>query len=223
MTRTNTGSLVSAAPATLSVETNGTHVAAPRSTSVAEDQRVVTSADSMWSRNGGDTRPSNTSGTAHHTHTAAESGSHHAARRPHVRPGRCMAHHRIAGRHATAVATALTAPIRANASAAPAPPRRGDIRPCSTRITGSSTHGANATGQTSEEMEPRSPSIRGASAYRTPATARVCRVPIRSADATRTTPTNATVSRTAHHRRCVSQAGSPTRSNRAKKGPCGKR
>ena len=162
--RTNTGSLVSAAPATRSVDTNGTQVAAPRSTSVADDHRVVTSADSMWSRNGGETRPRSTNGTAHHRHTATERGSHHAANRAHVRPGRCMSHHRIAGRHATAVATALTAPINARANAAPAPPRRGDIRPCNTRTTGSSTHGASATGQISEEIDPRSPSIRGASA-----------------------------------------------------------
>ena len=161
---TKTGSLVSAAPAMRSVDTNGTHAEAPRNTSVTEDQRVVTSADSMWSRNGGETRPSSTSGTAHHRHTAADSGSHHAARRAQVRSGRCMAHHRIAGRHATAVATALTAPISASASAAPAPPRRGDMRPCSTRMTGSSTHGASATGQISEEMDPRSPSMRGANA-----------------------------------------------------------
>ena len=59
---------------------------------------------------------------------------------------------------------ALTAPISASASAAPAPPRRGDMRPCSTRMTGSSTQGARATGQISDEIEPRSPSMRGASA-----------------------------------------------------------
>ena len=164
VTSTKIGSLVRAAPAIRSVETNGTHVEAPRRTSVTEDQRVVTSADSMWSRNGGDTWPSSTSGTAHHRHTAADSGSHQAASRVQVRFGRCMAHHRIAGRQAAAVATALTAPMSANASAAPAPPLRGDMRPCRTRMIGSITHGASATGQISEEMEPRSPSMRGASA-----------------------------------------------------------
>ncbi|ODQ89250.1 hypothetical protein BFG51_15935 [Dietzia alimentaria] len=49
------------------------------------------------------------------------------------------------------------------------------------------------------------------------------RVPMRSAAATRTTPTKATVSTTAHHRRWVSQAGIPTRSKTAKNGPCGNR
>ena len=47
MARTNAGSLVRSAPAVRSVDTNGTHVAAPRSTSVTDAHLVVTSADSM--------------------------------------------------------------------------------------------------------------------------------------------------------------------------------
>ncbi len=104
-------------PAVAVGATYGVQLPPPRSTSVSDSQRVVTPEDSMKSRNGGLIRPSMTSATDHQVMASAVHSAHHAVNRHHCRFGRCAAHQMIAARHPVRVATALTAPISATATA----------------------------------------------------------------------------------------------------------
>ena len=79
-----------------------------------------------------------------------------------MRFGREVSSHSSAGRHAATVATALTAPMSATASAAPAPARRGVHREVSPLWIASTTHGASIIGQISEEIVPSEVSTFGA-------------------------------------------------------------
>ena len=213
------------APAVAFGATNGVHADVPRSTSVSDVHCVVTPEDSMKSRKGGLTRPSSSNGISHHVTASAAASSHHPLNRSHCRFGRWQAHQMMAGRHPVSVATALTAPINAIATPACAASMRG-VRPLPPRIarmTGSSTHGDSIIGRVSEEIEPRVVSTRGDSANATAATTRDDVVPIPRASATRSTPQKPTVSSNAHHSRCVTQPGSPSRSPARKNVPCGNR
>ena len=178
----------------------------------------------MKSRNGGLTRPSTSSAMTHQVTASTVHSDHHAVNRHHSRLGRCAAHQITAARHAVRVATALTAPISATASAERAASTRSGARlPRSARITGSSTHGASIIGSVSDEMAPSVVSTRGDSANATAAMTREVGLPMPSASATRTTPQNPTASSSAHHRRWVTQPGSPSRSPARKNAPWGKR
>ena len=127
----------------------------------------------MKSRNGGLIRPSMTSATTHHVTASATDNAHHPVNRHHSRFGRCAAHQITAARQAVRVATALTAPISATASADLAASTRtlpcsanvaGSPAPRSARTTGNSTHGASIIGSVSEEIAPSVVSTRGDSA-----------------------------------------------------------
>ncbi len=135
--------------------------------------------------------------------------------RHHSRFGRWHAHQISAHRQAVSVATALTAPISATASADRAASTRTGIArplppphpPASARITGSSTHGASIIGSVSDEIAPSVVSTRGDSVKATAAITREVGVPMPSASATRSIPQNPTTSSSAHHSRCVTQPG----------------
>ena len=114
---TATEPVTSDAPAVASGATNGVQLSVPRSISVSDVHCVVTPEDSMKSRNGGLIRPSITSATTHHATASTEHSTHHAVNRNHSRFGRWQAHQMIAARHPVSVATALTAPMSAIASA----------------------------------------------------------------------------------------------------------
>ena len=231
--RTAAGSDTSAAPAARSLETNGVHELVPRSTSVSELHSVVTRADSMKSRNGGDSRDSSNRGTSHHRHASARPRTHQAPKtsrrrsRARSRVTSPNTHHASATPAAAAVATAFTAPIRATAhadrNAACHSGRGSAAAPSRARTIGTSTQGASMYGSVSDEMEPRVLSTRGEVAKIAAASRREANEPTRSASARRTSPTTPTVSSRAHHRRCVTQPGSPARSPSAKKAPCGKK
>ena len=179
---TATDPVTSDAPAVALGATNGVQLSVPRSTSVSDIHWVVTPDDSMKSRNGGLIRPSSSSGTIHHATASAGTATHHAVNRHHRRFGRWHAHQITAARHAVSVATALTAPISATASADRAASSRSRARcPRSARITGSSTHGASIIGSVSDEIEPSVVSTRGDSANATAAMTR----DVRRADAER--------------------------------------
>ena len=90
-------------------------------------------------------------------------------------------------------------------------------------MTGSSTQGASIIGSVSEEMEPRVPSTRGASANAAAPTSREGRVPIPSASATRSIPQQPAVNRSAHHRRWTTHPGIPSSWPIKKNAPCGNR
>ena len=192
--------------------TNGVQLDVPRSTSIREFHCVVTPADSMKSRNGGLTRPSWMSASAHHVTASAEASAHHPANRHHTRLGRWQAHQSTAGRHAARLAAAFTAPMSASATPARAARTRSERRGSgpSASITGSSTHGASIIAQVSEEIDPTVVSTRGHSANATAPTSREVRVPTPSASATRTIPQHPTVSSSAHHNRWVTQPGTPS-------------
>jgi hypothetical protein len=184
---------------------------------------VVTPDDSMKSRNCGLIRPSITSATTHHSTASTEHAAHHAVNRHHNLFGRWAAHQISAARQPVRVATALTAPIKATASAERAASTRTEPAPRKARMTGSNTHGASISGSVSDEIAPIVVSTRGDSANAIPAITRDEGLPIPSASATRSTPQNPTASSSAHHSRCVTQPGSPSRSPARKKAPCGKR
>ena len=121
------------------------------------------------------------------------------------------------------MATALTAPISASASADRAASTRTDPAPRSARMTGSSTHGASIIGSVSDEIAPIVVSTRGDSAKAAAAMTREPGEPMPSASASRSSPQNPTVSSSAHHSRWVTQPGSPRMSPSRKKAPCGNR
>ena len=179
----------------------------------------------MKSRNGGLILPSMTSAITHHVTASTEHSAHHAVNRHHSLFGRCAAHQTSAARQPVRVATALTAPIRATAIADRAASTRNDVVfvPRRARITGSSTHGASISGSVSDEIAPIVVSTRGDSANATPASTRDVGVPMPSASATRSSPQNPTTSSSAHHSRCVTQPGRPSRSPARKNAPCGNR
>ena len=222
---TATDPVTSDAPAVAFGATNGVQLSVPRSISVSDVHCVVTPEDSMKSRNGGLTRPSSTSATTHHVMASAAHSSHHAVNRNHSRFGRWQAHQITAGRQPVSVATALTAPISATASAGlrgqhphrpPTPAQRQD-RPA-----------AAPTAPASSAASPRrsTPSVvstRGDSANAAAAITREPGVPMPSASATRSSPQKPTVSSSAHHSRWVTQPGSPSMSPSRKKAPCGNR
>ncbi|CPU44546.1 Uncharacterised protein [Mycobacteroides abscessus] len=210
-------------PAVAVGATNGVQLSVPRSTSVSDVHCVVTPEDSMKSRNLGLILPKMSKATIHHVLASARQGIHHAVNRHHVRFGRCANHQMTATPQANAVATALTAPIKATATADNAAARRGDMRPWKVRMSGSSTHGASIMGKVSEEIAPRVVSTRGDSAKATAAMIREPRVPIPSASATRMRPQNPATMSSAHHSRCVTQAGTPSRWPSEKKAPWGNR
>ena len=198
--------------------TNGVHADVPRITSVSDVHCVVTPEDSMKSRNGGLTRPSDSSATTHHVTASVEASAHQPVNRHHSRFGRWHAHQITAGRQAARLATAFTAPISARAMPARAASTRSGggsgprVEPnlgLSARITGSSTQGASIIGSVSEEMEPTVVSTRGDSAKAAAAMRRDVRVPMPSASATRSRPQHPAVSSTAHHNRWVTHPGSP--------------
>ena len=128
-----------------------------------------------------------------------------------------------AARQPVRVATALTAPINAIASADRAARTRTDLldaRPRrSARITGSSTHGASIIGSVSDEIAPSVVSTRGDSANAAAAMTRDVGVPMPNASATRNRPQKPTVSSSAHHSRCVTQPGRPSMSPARKNAP----
>ncbi len=76
------------APAVALGATNGVQASVPRNISVSDIHRVVTPDDSMKSRNGGLTRPSITSATAHHSTASVIPSAHHAVNRRHNLVGR---------------------------------------------------------------------------------------------------------------------------------------
>ena len=124
--------------------------------------------------------------------------------------GRWQAHQISAGRQPVSVATALTAPINASASADLAASARTPPVPRSASTTGSSTHGASIIGSVSEEIAPIVVSTRGDSAKAAAAMTREPGDPMPSASASRSSPQNPTVINSAHHNRWVTQPGSPT-------------
>ena len=130
---TATDPVTSDAPAVASGATNGVQLSVPRSISVSDVHCVVTPEDSMKSRNGGLIRPSSTSATTHHAMASTEHSAHHAVNRSHNRFGRWQAHQMSAARQPVRVATALTAPIRASASADRAASSRTEPSPRSAR------------------------------------------------------------------------------------------
>ena len=204
--------------------TNGVQADVPRRASVSDVHWVVTPEDSMKSRNGGLIRPSSTRATAHQVIANAEANAHQAVKRHHSRFGRWQASQITAGRQAARLATALTAPI--NARAIPARPAmtRGEApEPRNARMTGSRTHGANIIGSVSEEIEPSVVSTRGDSAKAAAPTSREERVPMPRASATRNSPQNPAVSRSAHHNRWITHPGTPRLSPSRKNAPCGNR
>ncbi len=217
------------APAVASGATNGVQLSVPRSISVSDVHCVVTPEDSMKSRNGGLIRPSMISATTHQVTASTAHSAHHAVNRSHNRFGRWQAHQISAGRQPVSVATALTAPIRASASAdraastrtVPWPAAVGPPR--SATITGSSTHGASIIGSVSDEMAPIVVSTRGDSANAAAAITREPGEPMPNASASRSSPQNPTVSSSAHHSRWVTQPGRPAMSPMRKKAPCGNR
>ena len=244
---TAAGCVVSTAPATRSGDTKGVHELVPRSTSVSDVHSVVTRDDSMKSRKGGETRDRISRGTTHHAHASTSAPTHAAPKRsarprwPWVVSSRMLAlleplplvepvditHHITATPSAAAVATALTAPIRATATADRHASRQsgyGDgLSASRARTTGISTHGASIIGSVSDEIEPRVVNTRGLSTKTSAASIREPGDPIRSNSASRTIPTNPTVSNTAHHRRCVIHGGMCASSPTAKNAPCGKK
>ena len=123
---------------------------------------------------------------------------------------------------------ALTAPISATARpacAASARTDRSEADPVArkARIVGSNTHGASIIGRVSDEMEHSVVSTRGDSANATAPTTRDGVLPMPSASATRSSPQNPAVSSSAHHSRCVTHPGKPSRWPARKKVPCGNR
>src|SRR3954451_22972290 len=167
--KTATDPVTKEAPAVAFGATNGVQASVPRSISVNDVHCVVTPEDSMKSRNGGLIRPSMTSATTHQVTASTAPRAHHAVNRSHNRFGRWQAHQISAGRQPVRVATALTAPIRASASADRAASTRtvawpaavGPPQPRSATTTGSSTHGASIIGSVSDEMAPIVVSTRG--------------------------------------------------------------
>ena len=121
------------------------------------------------------------------------------------------------------MATALTAPIRASASADRAASTRTEPEPRSATTTGSSTHGASIIGSVSEEIAPIVVNTRGDSANAAAAMTRDPGDPMPNASASRSSPQNPTVSSSAHHSRWVTQPGSPATSPSRKNAPCGNR
>ena len=226
---TMTGWVTSSEAAVAVGATNGVQAEVPRNTSVSEVHWVVTPEDSMKSRNGGLTRPSSSSAPAHQATASATVSAHQPVNRHHSRFGRWQAHHTRAGRQAARLATALTAPISARATADCAASIRsgrdpaGPDRASSALITGSKTQGASIIGSVSDEIEPRVVRTRGDSANAPAATRREVGVPIRSASATRSRPQKPAVRSTAHHSRWVTQPGMPSSWPARKKAPCGKR
>ena len=118
---------------------------------------------------------------------------------------------------------ALTAPINATASPAWAASARVErsLVARSARIVGSNTHGASMIGNVSDEIDPSVVSTRGDNANAAAAITRDAGLPIPSASATRSKPQKPTVSSSAHHSRCVTQPGSPSRWPSKKNVPCG--
>ena len=125
------------------------------------------------------------------------------------------------------MATALTAPISASASAdlrgqhphRPWPAAVGPPAPRSASMTGSSTHGASIIGSVSDEIEPIVVSTRGDSANAAAAMTREPAMPMPNASATRSRPQNPTVSSSAHHSRWVTQPGTPEDVAEQEEGP----
>jgi hypothetical protein len=195
----------------------------PRNISVSDIHRVVTPEDSMKSRNGGLIRPNSMSATTHQVMASTAHTAHHAVKRHHNRFGRWQAHQITAARQPVSVATALTAPINAIATAERAAITRTEPSARNARMTGSSTHGASIIGSVSEEIAPSVVSTRGDSANAAAAMTREVGLPMPRASATRSSPQNPTVSSSAHHSRWVTQPGSPSTSPIRKKAPCGKR
>ena len=224
--RTAAGCVTSTAPATRSGDTNGVHALVPRSTSVSDDHCVVVREDSMKSRNGGLTCDIISSGRIHQAHASTSPNTHQRANHTARIPARRTVsnHHSSATPSAATVATAFTAPISATAAADRNPCRHSGSSPrSSARITGMSTHGASIIGNVSDEIDPSVVSTRGLSTNTVAATIRDAGDPARSASASRTIPTNPTVSSTAHHRRWVIHGGMCARSPAAKNAPCGKK
>ena len=177
----------------------------------------------MKSRNGGLIRPSSTSATTHQVMARTMQSAHHAVNRHHNRFGRWQAHQIRAARQPVRVATALTAPINATASAERAASTRTEPAPRSATMTGSSTHGASIIGSVSDEIAPSVVSTRGDNANAAAAITREVGLPMPNASATRSRPQNPTVINSAHHSRWVTQPGSPSRSPARKNVPCGNR
>ena len=80
--------VTSDAPPVAAGATYGVQLSVPRRTSVSDVHWVVTPEDSMKSRNGGLTWPSNASATSHQSVASASEGSHQAVNRHHSRFGR---------------------------------------------------------------------------------------------------------------------------------------
>src|SRR6202035_4680992 len=121
--------VTSDAPAVAAGATYGVQLSVPRRASVRDVHWVVTPEDSMKSRNGGLTWPSNASATSHQRLATPSEGRHQAEKRHHSRFGLWQAHQMTAARQPVTVATALTAPISATASAARAASMRTDPFP----------------------------------------------------------------------------------------------
>ena len=114
------------------------------------------------------------------------------------------------------VAVALTAPMQATTTMDAAT----FGRLCT---SGTSVHGTNATGQASEEIAVSVVRMRGDSAYKTAGNTEgnPAGNPIRRESAN--VPENANPIISAHHKRCVTHAGTCARSASRKNAPCGNR
>ena len=148
--------------------------------------------------------PSNSSGTIHHSVASTRKPDHHPPKTNQRLFGRCVSIQITATRTAAAVATALTAPIKATASADCAAARRTVCfasSPARYRTIGIRTHGASIIGIVSEEIDARVVITRGESTKAVAAIRRELRLPIPRASASRTIPQNPAMSSKAHQMR----------------------
>ena len=86
-----------------------------------------------------------------------------------------------------------------------------------------STHGASIIGNVSDEIDPSVVSTRGENVNAAAAISLDGRVPIPSVSASRSAPQKPAVSSSAHHKRWVTQLGSPMVWPSRKNAPCGNR
>ena len=183
---------------------------------------VVTAEDSIQFRNGGLYLPSTISGISHHRQASSTASDHQRISEARRRPRLRLSSQRAGTGRIASVAEALIPP--ASISASPERIAAGLVGPAVlARTSGMSTSGSAATGSSSEEIENSSVSIRGDSAYTSPAHAHGQNPGTPSRLASRRAPRKATIRIADSQHRCTIQGSSAISLPSRKNGPIGNR